>query len=58
MKFLICLILYYVFQVENGEVSEVLEGEVIQNNENEGKAALLLPLFSIQYIFKDIMFSI
>ena len=43
IKFLICPIPYYVFQVENGEVSEVLEGEVIQNNENEGKAALLLP---------------
>ena len=43
IKFLICPISYYVFQVENGEVSEVLEGEVIQNNENEGKAALLLP---------------
>ena len=37
------LISYYAFQVENGEVSEVLEGEMIQNNENEGKAALFLP---------------
>ena len=43
IKFSICPISYYVFQVENGVVSEVLEGEVIQNNENQGKAALLLP---------------
>ena len=37
IKFLMCPISYYVFQVEKGEVSEM-----VQNNENEGKATLLL----------------
>ena len=42
IKFLICPISHYVFQVEKGEASEVVQAELMQNNENEGKAALLL----------------
>ena len=34
IKFLICTISYYVFQVEKEEASEVVEADLMQNNEN------------------------